>query len=159
IDALVQLKVAQPISADRLRHRCDKWEARHEMWSDHQSFVHGDATPTNFIFGPDEETLTAIDFERLHVSDAMYDIGLFAAELKHHFALRIHNAAAAEPFIKCFLEHYFQATDKQEESYSDFTFRNRFYMALGELRIARNPWLPFGHREWLIHEAGRCLET
>jgi hypothetical protein len=31
-------------------------------------------------------------------------------------------------------------------------------MGLGELRIARNEWLPWEHRKWLTTEAHRCLQ-
>ena len=141
---------------EELYHLCDKWEADREMWPARSSLVHGDATPTNFILGP-ERGVTAIDLERMHVGDGMLDIGLFAAELKHHFALRIHGAAAAEPYIAHFLRSYCRNVESLEETFASMTLRNRFYMALGELRIARNPWLPAGHRTWLVEEACRCL--
>ena len=139
-----------------LRHLCDKWENRSEMWIDGSSLVHGDATPTNFIFDS-PGSVTAIDFERSHIGDPTHDLGLLVAELKHHFALRIHQAVAAEPFISRFLRCYGSHAGLGEAGFRGLTFRSRFYMAMGELRIARNPWLPLGHRLWLICEACRCL--
>ncbi len=141
---------------EELFHLCDKWEAAREMWPSSSSLLHGDATPTNFILDL-EDGVTAIDLERMHVGDPMHDIGLFAAELRHHFALRVHRAEAAEPYIEHFLRSYWGHSAGSEEAFVDMTFRSRFYMALGELRIARNPWLPVGHRAWLIEEACRCL--
>ncbi len=141
----------------RARHLCDKWENRAEMWSDTSSLIHGDATPTNFIFDP-IDGVTAIDFERSHVGDPVHDVGLLVAELKHHFALRIRQAGAAEPFISRFLSSYNSHDSPDAGEFGRLTFRSRFYMAFGELRIARNPWLPNGHRRWLVTEACRCLE-
>ena len=34
---------------------------------------------------------------------------------------------------------------------------NPFYMALAELRIARNAYLSWDYRRWLVAEARRCL--
>jgi aminoglycoside phosphotransferase len=135
---------------------CDKWESLRSMWDGYSSLVHGDATPTNFIF-QNEDGVTAIDFERMHVGDPVYDVGLLVAELKHHFALRILCSEAAEPFISHFLHSYARHSSVTEAHFDWLAFRSRFYMALGELRIARNSWLPRGHRNWLIAEAHRCL--
>ena len=84
-------------------------------------------------------------------------VGMLAAELKHHFAWRQLRADAAEPFISHFFHAYCEKFPNPQEAFRDITKRNRFYMALGELRIARNPWLIRPHRLWLIEEAMRCL--
>jgi len=141
----------------KLRRLCDEWERTAAMWEDVSVFVHGDATPTNFIFQPDDG-VTAIDLERMHPADRVYDIGMLAAELKHHFAWRVFQADAAESFIGRFLRAYCEGFSESESAFSAVTYRNRFYMALGELRIARNKWLPWKHRKWLADEACRCLE-
>jgi len=137
---------------------CNEWEQAGEMWADMSACVHGDATPTNFIFHP-EDGITAIDLERMRLSDRVYDIGMLTAELKHHFALRIFKADAAEPFISHFLKSYCENYLDPESIFDSVACRNRFYMALGELRIARNEWLPFEHRKWLTDEALRCLRV
>ena len=136
---------------------CNNWEGNTDIWNDRLVLVHGDATPTNFIFHP-EEGITAIDLERMHPSDRTYDIGFIAAELKHHFAWRVLQADAAEPFIRHFLESYCGMFEDHEVFFKTVTYRNRFFMSLGELRIARNRWLPWKHRKWLIEEALRCLQ-
>ena len=82
---------------------CNSWNSNTDIWNDRLVLVHGDATPTNFIFHP-EEGITAIDLERMHPSDRTYDIGFIAAELKHHFAWRILQADAAESFIRYFFD-------------------------------------------------------
>jgi len=137
--------------------RCDRWDRNTDIWNERLVLVHGDATPTNFIFHP-EEGITAIDLERMHPSDRTYDIGFLAAELKHHFAWRVLQADAAEPFIRYFIESYCSTFEDHEDFFKTVAFRNRFFMALGELRISRNRWLPWKHRKWLIEEALRCLQ-
>jgi len=144
-------------AAGNLGRLCDEWEQTAAMWEDVSVFVHGDATPTNFIFQPDDG-VTAIDLERMHPADRVYDIGMLAAELKHHFAWRVFQADAAESFIGRFLRAYCEDFSESESAFSAVTYRNRFYMALGGLRIARNKWLPWKHRKWLADEACRCLE-
>lgn len=84
---------------------CDRWEDLDVMWSEGFCLVHGDATPTNFILHP-LDGVTAIDLERMHPGDPMYDVGMFAAELKHHFALRILDSQASEPYIGQFYRRY-----------------------------------------------------
>ncbi len=153
---LARARVVGAGEVDDLSDLCDRWEALDAMWSEQSCLVHGDATPTNFILHP-QDGVTAIDLERMHTGDPMYDIGMFAAELKHHFALRILDAQASEPYIGQFLRRYCEAYSSAESLFRKMTFRSRFFMALGELRIARNPWLPRGHRTWLAREARRCL--
>jgi aminoglycoside phosphotransferase (APT) family kinase protein len=158
IDGLVKNGVMDRRSFEKLDGLCKEWEQDQDMWSDTTVLVHGDATPTNFIFHPDDG-ITAIDLERMHPADRMYDIGMIVAELKHHFAWRILRADAAEPFIECFIQAYCEGFCDPSKAFTALTRRNRFYMALGELRIARNEWLPEAHRKWLTKEAYRCLQT
>lgn len=95
----------------------------------------------------------------MQYSDRVYDIGMLTAELKHHFAWRILQAYAAEPFIGHFLKSYCESFVDNESAFKSVAFRNRFYMALGELRIARNDWLAWEHRKRLADEALRCLRV
>ncbi|MBN1541122.1 phosphotransferase [candidate division KSB1 bacterium] len=136
---------------------CGKWCNRPEMWAPHQVSVHGDVTPTNFIF-PILDGVLAIDLERMHRADPAYDLGFLAAELRHHFALRVLHADRAEPFIAHFFRSYCRESREPEALFNELTMRNRFYMALAELRIARNTWLPLAHRRWLCEEAVKCLQ-
>lgn len=133
------------------------WADNHDIWKNRSVLVHGDATPTNFIFHP-EEGITGIDLERMNLSDPAYDIGLISAELKHHFAWRVFQANAAEPFIGHFFRAYCDEFEDPESTFKAITYRNRFFMALGELRIGLNKWLPWEHRKWLAQEAFRCLQ-
>jgi len=97
------------------------------------------------------------DLERIRFSDRVYDIGMLMAELKHHFGWRVLQADAAEPFIGHFIRTYSEGFSEPESFFNAITYRSRFYMALGELRIARNKWLPWEHRKWLTDEAFQCL--
>jgi aminoglycoside phosphotransferase (APT) family kinase protein len=156
IESLARDRLLDTKTVSEISHLFNQWEKTDEMWSAKTVLVHGDTTPTNFIFHPDDG-VTAIDLERMHLGDCMYDIGMLAAELKHHFAWRILKADAAEPFITHFFKTYCAQFSDPETVFKQVTLRNRFYMALGEIRIARNPWLPLQHRTWLIEEARRCL--
>ncbi|MDY7039029.1 MAG: aminoglycoside phosphotransferase family protein [Thermodesulfobacteriota bacterium] len=150
-DGIMSLKTG--IELDQL---CREWERDPAMHETPSVLVHGDATPTNFIFDH-EDGLTAIDLERMRLADPVYDLGFIAAELRHHFAWRILKADAAEPFITNFFRVYSEQFPDPRFIFEKITHRNRFYMALGELRIARNRWLSQGHRKWLVEEAVSCL--
>lgn len=155
---LESMKLGVSDKLEEISHLCDKWEASPFMWPDTACLVHGDATPTNFIFR-EGEGVTAIDLERVQVADPAYDLGMMVAEIKHHFALRLFRASAAEKYIEHFFEIYASVFGAPVETFARVTRCNPFYMALGELRIARNPWLPPGHRRWLIEESRRCLSS
>jgi len=131
------------------------WSDKHVFASDRETIVHGDATPTNFLF--DNGNVTAIDLESMKWADRCWDLGFIAAELKHHFMWRAGDAWAAEPFIGHFLWQY-AANYGDTQFFRDITRKLPLYMALGLLRIARNTYLDDMHREHLILEAEQCLE-
>ncbi|MFX0202338.1 MAG: aminoglycoside phosphotransferase family protein, partial [Candidatus Hodarchaeota archaeon] len=130
------------------------WNKKDVFTSDRETIVHGDATPTNFLF--DNENVTAIDLESMKWADRCWDLGFIAAELKHHFMWRAGNGWAAEPFIGHFLWQYVL-------NYGDTNFfyvitrKLPLYMSLGLLRIARNHYVGDMHIEHLIVEAKQCL--
>jgi aminoglycoside phosphotransferase (APT) family kinase protein len=118
--------------------------------------VHGDATPTNFIFS-DSGNVVAIDLERMKRLDRVFDIGMICGELKHSFLLRTGNPYASEPFIRHFVKRYVRDFQYPDRAFRDITRRLPFYMALTELRIARNRWLELNYRKRLAWEAKECL--
>lgn len=131
------------------------WNEEHVFASDRETIVHGDATPTNFLF--DNGNVTGIDLERMKWADRCWDLGFIAAELKHHFMWRTGNGWAAEPFISHFLWKY--AVDYGDTQFFHVITRKLpLYMALGLLRIARNLYVGDTHRECLILEAKQCLK-
>lgn len=56
-------------------------------------------------------------------------------------------------FFKSYASHFPDA----QKAFKDITRRNPFYMAMTELRIARNNYLDWGYRKRLAHEAMECL--
>ena len=75
------------------------------MWEDQQVWLHGDATPANFLFGRGMD-VAAIDLERMKRGDRMFDVGRIAGELQHSFMAATGDKARAEPFIGHFLWEY-----------------------------------------------------
>ena len=134
--------------------RC-AWEGSLAKFSDHQVLVHGDATPTNFLF-PNGRAV-ALDLERLRLADRLWDLSWLAGELKHAWAWRTGNPAAAEGAIGHFFSSYSAALPVGPDLAERLHLLNPFYMALAELRIARNAFLSGAYRRWLVAEARRCL--
>jgi thiamine kinase-like enzyme len=131
------------------------WWNRNGMFKDHEVIVHGDATPTNFLF--QHQKVTGIDLEKMKWADRCWDLGFIAAEVKHHHMWRAGDGKKAEPFIGHFLWEYALAFGNTQIFY-EITQRLPLYMALGLLRIARNGWLDEKYRYKLIGEAKLCLK-
>ena len=94
-----------PDEADELSRLRDRWRDRPQMWQDRQVWLHGDATPANFLFG-DGLDVAAIDLERMKRGDRMFDVGRVAGELQHAFMRTGGGRHRAEPFISHFLWQY-----------------------------------------------------
>lgn len=124
-------------------------------YPDRQVLVHGDVTPTNFLF-PDGRAL-ALDLERLRAADRLWDLSWLAGELKHAWAWRTGRPEAAEGAIGHFFHAYLAAQPGNHDLAARLYHLNPFYMALAELRIARNAYLSWDYRRWLVAEARRCL--
>jgi Ser/Thr protein kinase RdoA (MazF antagonist) len=131
------------------------WAARFADYPDGQVLVHGDATPTNFLF-PDGRAV-ALDLERLRIADRLFDLSWVAGELKHAWGWRTGNFLAAEAAIRHFFGAYLEAAGAGASLARRIYHLNPFYMALAELRIARNPYLSLAYRRELVAEARRCL--
>jgi hypothetical protein len=116
-----------------LAHERRCWQERFRDFADRQVLIHGDATPTNFLF-PDGRAV-ALDLERLRVGDP----GGSEGAIRHFFRAYL----AAQP----------PGPDLPRRLYG----LNPFYMALAELRIARNHYLSWDYRRELVAEARRCL--
>lgn len=133
------------------------WAERLRGFPDRQVLVHGDATPTNFLF-PDGRAV-ALDLERLRLADRLWDLSWVTAELRHGWGWRTGNPAGAEAAIGHFFGAYLATRPKANNSAQAerLFFLNPFYMAMAELRIARNPYLSWDYRRGLIAEARRSL--
>lgn len=134
----------------------DRWMELDLIQGARNVIVHGDATPTNFIFTRDGG-VAAIDLERMRMCDMVFDVGMVCGEIKHAFLWRTGNRYSAEPFISHFLREYSFLLNGEGDSFAKITLRIPFYMALTELRIARNSWLDWDYRKRLAAEAMRCL--
>jgi aminoglycoside phosphotransferase (APT) family kinase protein len=156
IGQLINCDVISMATAERLHRIRQRWQAAGELNGAGEVLIHGDATPTQFLF-PDDGELVAIDFERLHYADRAADIGRIAGELKHLFASYALDPWASEPFIRGFYDDYYRAAP-QAGDFGWLIERARFHMGCSELRIARNSWEDFGHRRWLAEEAVACLD-
>jgi Ser/Thr protein kinase RdoA (MazF antagonist) len=131
------------------------WELRLGRFADGQVLVHGDATPTNFLF-PDGRCV-AVDLERLRLDDRLWDLSYLAGELKHAWGWRTGHPEASEAAIRHFFTAYLAALPAAPGLADRLFALNPFYMALAELRIARNDYLSRDYRLALIAEARRCL--
>lgn len=136
----------------------ERWHEQPRMWQDQQVLVHGDATPSNFLFGQGLSVI-GIDLERMKRADRVFDIGRITGELQHFFLQATANKYAAEPFIGHFLWEYACHFPDRESAFRSICGRVPFQMALTLLRIARNSWISHDHRQRLIEEAKITLRT
>lgn len=131
------------------------WQERLASYADHQVLLHGDATPTNFLF-PDG-VVVAVDLERLWAGDRLFDLSWVAGELRHAWGWRARPFSESEGAIQAFLGEYLQAFPGDAALAKRICALNPFYMALAELRIARNSYLSWEYRRALVEEARGCL--
>lgn len=160
LDALYRYGVLAAAAARRLADLMNLWLAHPLLRGAQRATIHGDATPTNFLFtseGPGG-AVAAIDLERMREGDPAYDVSMVCGEIKHAFLWRGNSAAASEPYIRHFLEAYAAAAPDPAAAFHSFAARNPFYMALTELRIARNAYLDGWYRKRLVAEALACLD-
>jgi hypothetical protein len=136
----------------------DRWREQPRMWEDQQVLVHGDATPSNFLFGQGLSVI-GIDLERMKRADRVFDIGRITGELQHFFMQITGNKYAAEPFIGHFLWEYSCHFPNRESAFHSIGGRVPFQMGLTLLRIARNSWISHDYRQQLIEEAKITLRT
>ncbi len=144
--------------ADELFGLREAWRSRGVMWEDRAVLVHGDATPSNFLFGRGRDVL-AIDLERMHWADRMFDVGRLCGELKHFFCQGLGDPSAAEPFIGHLLWEYCCHFSDRGSAFAAITRRAPFYIGITLLRIARNSWIGQDHRWRLIQEAKQNLRA
>jgi len=136
----------------------DQWRARSFMWEDRSVLVHGDATPSNFLFGRASHTM-AIDCERMKWADRVFDLGRLCGELKHFFLQVTGDAYAAEPFVGHFLWEYCCHFPDRMSAFRAITRRTPFHMGITLLRIARNSWIDWDYRWRLVAEAKAILRA
>jgi aminoglycoside phosphotransferase (APT) family kinase protein len=136
----------------------DRWRECPQMWADRQVWLHGDATPANFLFGPSMD-VAAIDLERMKRGDRMFDVGRVAGELQHAFMRDSGDRHRAEPFIEHFVWEYSRHFPDREQTFESITARAPYYMALNLLRIARNDYIGQDYGSRLVTQAKRLLQA
>ena len=144
--------------ADELSRLRDCWRDRPRMWQDRQVWLHGDATPANFLFG-DGMDVAAIDLERMKRGDRMFDVGRVAGELQHSFMRDSGDRYRADPFIRHFLWEYSCHFPDRERTFESIQARAPYYMALNLLRIARNDYIDQHYGGRLVRQAKRLLQA
>ena len=143
---------------DELAWLRDLWRERPRMWQDRQVWLHGDATPANFLFGQGLD-VAAIDLERMKRGDRMFDVGRVAGELQHAFMSAVGDWRCAEPFIGHFLWEYSCHFPDRQRTFESITTRLPFYMALNLLRIARNGYIDPDYGGRLVDQAKVLLRA
>jgi Phosphotransferase enzyme family len=143
---------------DELAWLRDLWRERPRMWQDRQVWLHGDATPANFLFGQGLD-VAAIDLERMRRGDRMFDVGRVAGELQHAFMSAVGDRHRAEPFIGHFLWEYSCHFPDRQPTFESITARLPFYMALNLLRIARNGYIDHDYGGRLVGQAKLLLRA
>jgi len=128
------------------------------MWQDRQVWLHGDATPANFLFGHDLD-VAAIALERLKRGDRVFDVGRVAGELQHAFMRDSGDRHQAEAFIGHFLWEYSSHFPDHEQTFESITARAPYYMALNLLRIARNGYISDRYCGRLVDQAKGLLRA
>ncbi|SOD74226.1 phosphotransferase family enzyme [Jatrophihabitans sp. GAS493] len=136
----------------------DRWRERARMWQDQQVWLHGDATPANFLFGNGLD-VAAIDLERMKRGDRMFDVGRIAGELQHSFMSATGDRRRAEPFIGHFLWEYSCHFPDRDSAFASITARAPYYMGMNLLRIARNDYISSEYSGKLVAQAKRLLRA
>ena len=144
--------------SDELYRLREAWRNQGMMWEDRGVLVHGDATPSNFLFGKGSSVL-AIDLERMQRADRVFDLGRLCGELAHFFHQGKGDPGAAEPFIGHFLWEYCRYFPDHMSAFRSITRRIPFYMGITLLRIARNSWIDRDYRWRLVREAKKILRA
>ena len=144
--------------ADELYRLRDRWRDQPKMWQDQQVWLHGDATPANFLFG-DGMDVAAIDLERMKRGDRIFDVGRVAGELQHSFMRDSGDRHRADPFIGHFLWEYSCHFPDRERTFESIQARVPYYMALNLLRIARNDYIDQHYSGRLVRQAKRLLQA
>ena len=158
---IVQLRNRDRVSrqdAEQLSMVRERWRRRPGMWADQQVWLHGDATPGNFLFGSGLD-VAAIDLERMRRGDRVFDLGRVAGELQHAFMLCVGDRHRAEPFIGHFLWEYSCHFPDRGQTFDSITARVPYYLALNMLRIARNDYLDAHYARRLLRRAGTLLQA
>ncbi len=158
VSSLVEKRGMGHDHSDELYRLREAWRHQGCMWEDRAVLVHGDVTPSNFLFGRRQDVM-AIDLERMKWADRVFDLGRICGELKHFFFQGKGDPHAADPFIGHFLWEYCCHFPDRMSAFRAITRRIPFYMGITLLRIARNSWIDHDYRWRLVREAEQILRA
>ena len=144
--------------ADEFRWLSDRWRERPYMWQDQEVWLHGDATPANFLFGHGLDA-AAIDLERMRRGDRMFDVGRVAGELQHAFMSTTGDRFQAEPFIGHFLWEYSCHFPDRQDTFRSISQRLPYYMGINLLRISANDYISEDYRGRMVGQAKELLRA
>ena len=144
---------SEPTTAAGLHRLIADWTQRSSLDQYTPSLTHGDATTTNFIF-PGDDSVVAVDWERLKIADPAADIGRLAAEVSHSVRQQGGSGTEVDRLVAHLTSAYFQAVGADAQSMQE---RITFYQATSTLRIARNGWLSRLERMMLVAQAMAML--
>ena len=147
--------IITPDEVAGLAEESTAWEPLMQEYPDRQVLLHGDATPTNFLFP--NGRVVAVDLERLRPGDRLFDLSWVTGELRHAWGWRGRDFGESEAVIQHFFRSYLDALPGDAILTRRIYALNPLYMALAELRIARNSYLSWEYRRALVAEAQRCL--
>lgn len=157
VQTLVEHGVLQndPVIAEGLKCLIERWTTNPIMRGYTPTYVHGDATTTNFVF-PWSGGVVGVDWERFNTADPAADLGRLLAEISHSLQQHGGSVREAVPDLDHTIDAYCQklSTDQNLET---LLTRVRFYRALSTLRIARNGWVPRLDRIALVAQAMALL--
>ena len=147
----------EPLIYEGLLSIVKSWKDKDFMKDYNTTFIHGDATSSNFIF-PLSGGVVAIDWERFYTGDPASDTGRLIAEVSHSIIKHGGNPGEAVPFTKYLEDTYCEALPDSWDI-DKIRKRIRFYRALSTLRIARNGWLSRLERTALVLQATVLLSV
>jgi hypothetical protein len=120
IESLARGRLLDTKTVSEFNHLCDHWEQTDEMWSAKRVLVHGDTTPTNFIFHPDALVISSDygfrkpDPRMLHIALAMLNVQpAEAAYIGSSFETDLLCARSANLAVAGLIRQ----TDAQKQSY------------------------------------------
>lgn len=139
------------VVVNAIQRLIERWAEDPAMLDYIPTYIHGDATTSNFVF-PWDGGLVAIDWERMWTADPASELGRLLAEVAHAIQQYGGDYGEAEQLLQFISRAYCQALPGSWDSEA-LLCRTRFYQGSSTLRIARNGWLPPLQRTSLVAQA------
>ncbi len=128
------------------------------MWADRQVWLHGDATPANFLFGHGMD-VAAIDLERMKRGDRMFDVGRVAGNSSTRSCVTPATGTARSRSSGTSSGSTAAISPAASRRSIRSAGRAPYYMALNLLRIARNDYIGQDYGRRLVTQAKRLMQA